>query len=317
MARCRPGPEVGAAPCLRHRRVRLPSADLWPYARPMPRPRLSHPPETGRVTMADLNRQTPRQRLRKARKPVMVATGAACVVAGLVAQQAAAVVYPPLIGLGWWAYVFFTDEARVRTSKPANGPYPLPDLLLVYRDEPAEAHPAPMFVDARRAGAGRHRWFSGGGVGLSRDGLVTAADGRGLVQAWPTRTGGVVPGALNTSRMHTSLLDAATTGPIHVVEMAVVGDGTLVHGVFLRNERGEQLAALPAAGLDGRRLAALARAAGIHYRRYHADLVAGPFSLAFAEDCFPLAASFSRFEGPVTPVSEEVWTLGEADAARA
>jgi hypothetical protein len=263
--------------------------------------------------VADLDRRSLRQRWRRAKKPVFAAVGVVSMVAGLIFQQASLVVYPPLVALGWWAYVFFTDEARELPSpRPATGPYVLPDLLLVHREEPTEAHPAPMFVDARQPGTGRHRWFAGGGVGLSRDGLVTAADGRGLVMAWPARTGGVVPGSLNTSRMHTGLPDAAATGPIHVVELAVVGDGVLVHAVFLRNERGEELAALPAAGLDGRRLAALARAAGIHYCRYHADLVAQGYSVYFAEDCFPLAASFSRFEGPALPVSEEVWAFGEA-----
>lgn len=284
----------------------------------MPRPHPISPPGTGRVLVADLDRRRPGRRWRKAKKPVLAAAGTVSVAAGLIFQHAWMVAYPPLIGLLWWAYVFFSDKADSAPGpRPATDPYFLPDLLLIHREAPAEARPAPMFVDARRAGAGRHRWFAGGGLGLSRDGSLTAADGRGLVLAWPTQSGGVVPGALNPSRTHTSLLDAAPTGPIHAVELAVVGDGVLVHSVFLRNQRGEQLAAFPAAGLDGRRLAALARAAGIHYCRYDADLIAGPFTMAFAEDCFPLAASFSRFAGPDVPVSEEVWALGETDGARA
>jgi hypothetical protein len=140
--------------------------------------------------------------------------------------------------------------------------------------------------------------------------MVTVADGRGLIEAWDTRTGGVRKELANTRSLNTGLADAVSSGPTRVVEVAVVEDLGHVRRVYLRNERGEQLAALPAAGLDEKRLVALATAAGIHYRRYRVASPMGYLSSPIVVNCFPLAASFVQVDGPGYPVPTQHWALG-------
>jgi hypothetical protein len=103
--------------------------------------------------------------------------------------------------------------------------------------------------------------------------------------------------------------------PAAVAELAVVGYRGFVRRVYLLDEAGRRLASLPAAGLDGQRLSALARAAGILYSRYEVDRLVPYESSPVAVDCFPWSPSYVRFEGPPVPVAEDVWTVGERDGA--
>jgi hypothetical protein len=107
----------------------------------------------------------------------------------------------------------------------------------------------------------------------------------------------------------------AGSGPAHVVEIATVGGDIFVNAVYLRNERGEQLAAFPAAGLDEPRLVALARAAGIHYRRYRIDPRTSHFTSSnpTSAEMFPLAASSMLVRGPTTRVGAQAWIRGRGD----
>lgn len=278
----------------------------------MPPERRRRPIETGTPRLADLQTTTPRVWLRKHRVGVLVSIAALLMVISAVSQDA-------LVGMagfllaGW----VFLDKVTDRPPAPRPpGPIPasdltffLPTLDLVVRSEPGAPKPEAMFVAAGQGGA-RRSWFAGGGVGLSRSGMVTAADGRGLVEAWDTQTGGVRPGERNTRSVNTGLAEAVATGPRRVVEIAAVEDAGYVYRVYLRNERGEQLAALPAAGLDEPRLVALARAAGIQYRRYRVADPVGYLTSPIAVNCFPLAASFVQFDGPGTPVSTAAWARG-------
>lgn len=246
----------------------------------------------------------------------MLTAGAAVAGTGVLVHNQGMVAMPILVAMGWVFWAVKDSAAPVRGARPVPGAAPyLPILYVAYEAVPTRAHFQAMSVAATHEGSSRFAWFSGGGLGLTRDGMITASDGRNLVMAWETQPGGVSRAVANQSDVQSGLHETPQTGPTRVVEVAVVGQGSLVYAVYLRNERGEQLAALPAAGLDGRRVAALARAAGVHYRRYRVDVATPRFSGAADADCFPLAASFSRFRGPGAPVSLGTWTLGEREAA--
>lgn len=245
-------------------------------------------------------------------------TAAALVVTGLAVDNTALVAAPSIAVFGWMFFRIM-EAAERATPGPRRGSYrmpALPTLTLVYQAKTAIPHPEPLFVQAVQLGT-RDPWFTGGGIGLSRDGMITAADGRGMVKAWKTQTGGVIPGLAPSGPLNGSGSgsESVAHGALKVVELAAVGDKWSIRAVHLRNRHGEQLAALPAVGLDGRRLAALARAAGIHYCRYEATFNSPFAALSTRIDYFPLAPSFSLFVGPGTAVSLALWSQGEVDAA--
>jgi hypothetical protein len=191
-----------------------------------------------------------------------------------------------------------------------------PAIALVFRAELAGPDLAPVFVDARHDSPSEP-WYHGGGIGLTLTGLITANDGRNQAKAWWTLPGAVLSdddaGGGDDGR--TSAGAPADASNDRVAELAVICHRDFVRRVCLRDEQGRILASLPAAGLDGRRLSALARAAGIHYSRYAVSWTARPSQSPTRMDCFPRAASYAYFDGPDTSMSEQVWARGEGESA--
>ena len=285
--------------------------------------RRSRPEESARVhtvSLLDLDDWKPKRTavIRRHRKPILLTTASAATVAGLVLQP-----WYTVLALGggsvlWLVGVMFGGSELI-APEPTTISRPRriddrPVLTVVFRAEPTEADPRLMSVEATLAGSA-NPWYSGGGLHLSANGLITAADGRGREKTWKCQTGGVHGDQLAAVPLYrnrgTGPARPAESGPTRVVEIAAVGDEWSVHFLYLRNERGQQLAALPAAGLDGQRIAAFARAAGVHYRRFDIAGGADAFGSSGSADCFPPGPGFVRFDGPDLPVPQRIWTRDE------
>jgi hypothetical protein len=166
-------------------------------------------------------------------------------------------------------------------------------------------------VDLRRAlrdGRSDEPWYNGGGVGLTLTGSITVTNGRDKAKAWWTLPGGRPP-------RPTADRSAPDTVTDRVAELAVICHRGFVRKVYFRDEHGRVLASLPAAGLYGKRLSALARAAGIHYGRYAVSWTAHLSQSPIEMDCFPRAKTCVFVAGPNTPVAELLWARGEGESA--
>jgi hypothetical protein len=159
-------------------------------------------------------------------------------------------------------------------------------------------------------------WLAGGGLRWDGAGHLTASDGRGRVETWPTVPPEARFGrrAVSRARRRAAKAVRRRRGPApdrstEVAEIAAVCGHMDAHWLFLLTPSGSQLARLPIAGFDEPRVIALARAAGIVYRRYMVAKLVDLPRMAGGH-CFPQAAHFTRIEGPTDFVSLGSWVSG-------
>lgn len=286
-------------------------------------PRTSSPlDETAKTSFLALANSDPRRRIQWLRRRSIFAVRLLAIPAlatGIAIDNLVLIMIPTMIL--WHAFYyedFKRDIGRINAALagPAKArPLPAampessaPTVALVFRSELAKPSlTEPMFVEARH-GQSDDPWYNGGGIGLTLTGLITANNGRNQARAWRTLPGGRPPGP-------TADRSAPDTVTDRVAELAVTCHRGFVHKVYLRDEHGRFLASLPAAGLDGKRLSALARAAGIHYGRYAVSWTAHLSQSPIQTDCFPRARTCVFFDGPDTPVAEPLWAREEGESA--
>jgi hypothetical protein len=282
----------------------------------MRRPRTSSPlDETEKTNFLALATPDPRRRIQWLRSRSILAVRVLAIpalVTGLAVHNWFLTMIPVMILVQAVSFGDSKQGTARNTAAPAKArPLPAasaPTVALVFRSELARPSLAePMFVEARH-GQSDEPWYNGGGIGLTLNGMITATNGRNQSKAWWTMPGGRPP-------RPTADRSAPDTVTDRVAELAAICHRGFVRKVYLRDEHGRILASLPAAGLDGKRLSALARAAGIHYGRYTVSWTAHPSQSPILMDCFPRARTCVFFNGPDTPVAEPLWARGEGESA--
>lgn len=260
--------------------------------------------DISRVSFIEVDQRRGFRRLIPHRRALAFCALIPVAITGVALQNGLLVMIPVMIALGM-AFRLASEAEAETPARPIRVPDSsafLPPATLLWQAKVTAPAPEPMFVGARHP-TFPYDWYHGGGIGLTRHGVVTANDGRNQAGAWEVRSG-------------TAPVATPSTGePPFVAELAVVGHRGFIRRIYLRDEHGRILASLPAAGLDGRRLSALARAAGIRYCRYEAAPTIEYGSRLVAVDCFRKSPSYVSFNGPVAPVAEDVWTVGEGGVA--